>query len=133
MATSTTKLPTNARPGVKPGKVEPPAKNTVVAKVATPTAETKKVRENRATRDACAVSRKELLITDKLAPTAKVNNARAGSLRYNIIEAVRRSNTVGAALTQKVRGTGKFADTDYTVKKVDVGFCLGNGFVTATK
>lgn len=112
-------------PAPKPKTLVPTGKSAAVPA----SSETKSNREHRATRDACAVVRKEMLITDLITP-AKPNNARQGSLRYNIIEAVQKSKTVGEAVTKQVNGTGKYANDPYTIKKVDVGFCLGNGFIT---
>jgi len=108
-----------------------PVTNTA-PKSSAPTAETKAAREHRATRDICAASRKELLITDKI-HKGKDNSARPGSLRYNIVDAVQKSKTVGDAVMKEVLGAGKHAEEPYKIKKVDVGFCLGNGFITVTK
>lgn len=131
MAAPTTKIPTGSRPApVQPLTVAKPKSGpTRVAAPAAPTAETRVAREHRATRDECATQRKELLVTDHIVK-GKANNARPGSLRFNIIAAVQASKTVADACAKEVNGTGKYAETPYRVKKVDVGFCLGNGFIT---
>lgn len=89
----------------------------------------------RADRDSCKAARTEIHALDTITTTDKVNNARQGSLRYNIVEAIRTSPRVKEACSQEVYGAAgtKHATTPYRVKLVDVGFAAGNGFITTSK
>lgn len=117
-----------AKPAIVPvAKAVPTAK----AADAPVSAETKTAKPARATRDACAAVRKELSITDTIV-VGKANNARQGSLRYNIIAAIQGSKTVAEAMDKQVNGAGKYASEPYGIKKVDIGFTIGNGFITTT-
>jgi len=113
-----------AKAAASPTKVAP----TVKAAAAPAGTDTKTAREHKATRDACAAVRKEMLITDVIT-RGKANNSRPGSLRFNIVEAIATSKTVGEACTKQVHG-GKYVTEPYAIKKVDCGFALGNGFIT---
>lgn len=100
------------------------------------------VSKNRASRPACNIVRAEIVAhateakvpveADVLVPTGKPNDAKNPGLRYNLIEAVVASPTVGDALAQSVFGKpGSKHDTvAYKVRMVDVVFCITNGFVS---
>lgn len=113
-------------------KASPSPATTKVAKDLAASAETKAQREHRATREVCATVRKELAIGDKIVK-AKANDTRNGSLRHNIVNAIQSAKTVGAACESQVTGGKYTTDAPYTVKKTDVGFALGNGYITVTK
>ena len=129
--------------------LEPPTSTLVVAKptivAATKTAVTetiaavtkaaKETKPKRADRDGCKASRVTIHPLDHIAPTGKVNDARQGSLRYNIVEAIVGSPTVKSACSKEVFGAPgtKHEKLGYRVKLVDVGFAAGNGFITTSK
>lgn len=96
-----------------------------------PTAETKVSRVARADRPACADARKEINGTD-IIHSAKPYADRQGTLRANIVAAIQASKTVWDACKKEVNGPGKHAELAYTVKRVDVGFAIGNGYITVT-
>lgn len=85
----------------------------------------------RADRPACAQVRKEMGNTD-LITKAKDYEGRQGTLRHAIVVAIQGSATVWDAVKQQVNGPGKHATEAYTIKKVDVGFALANGYITVT-
>lgn len=106
---------------------------TKVTPLATATPQEPKVRKsNRADRAACAAQRKGLGLGDKIVK-GKANDTGNGSLRSNIVNAIQASKTVGAAVVKQVTGGKYTAEAPYQVKKVDVGFALGNGYITITK
>ena len=99
------------------------------------------INKNRASRSACNVVRAEVLAhaieakvpveADVLVPTGKFNDARNPDLRYNLINAIVGSPTVGDALALSVFGKPgtKHDSNAYKIRMVDVVFCITNGFV----
>ena len=110
-------------------------KTAVTETIAAVTKVVKDSKPKRADRDGCKAKRVEIHPLDIITPTGKTNDARQGSLRYNIVEAVITSATVKAACSKEVNGaTGtKHEKLPYRVKLVDVGFVVGNGFATTRK
>lgn len=100
-----------------------------VAAIATHRASRYQCAEVRAILVKAAVATKQPVAADKLRATSKPNDAK-GVLRYNIIEAVRNSATVGDALAKSVLGKpgSKHDNLPYRIKMVDVGFVIANGF-----
>jgi len=93
--------------------------------------ENKGTKLKRADRPACAQVRKEMGNTD-LITKAKDYEGRQGTLRHAIVVAIQDSATVWDAVKQQVNGPGKHATEAYTIKRVDVGFALANGYITVT-
>jgi hypothetical protein len=119
--------PLAVAPVVKPTLV-PALVQTPVAVDNAPATKTPKT----ATRDACKEVRKDLDARATITPTDKAIDARKGSLRYNILEAIRKATTVVDACSHEVNGPGKHAVDPYTIKKVDVGFAIANGYITVS-
>lgn len=114
-----------------------PAKVTKLAVQAGPTkvptapeavSETKGTKLKRADRPACAQVRKEMGNTD-LITKAKDYEGRQGTLRHAIVVAIQDSATVWDAVKQQVNGPGKHETEAYTIKRVDIGFAVANGYI----
>lgn len=115
----------------KPAKlVDTKAPATVAKAPETKAPEEKAKRQTTATREACKEARKELDARAGIKSTGKPIAARAGSLRYNILKAIMESKTGVEACQKEVNGPGKHETTPYRIKMVDVGFAIGNGYIT---
>ena len=100
--------------------------------VTAPIAETKATtRIKRADRPACAEVRKELGNTDTITKAAEYTG-RQGTLRHAMVVAIQNSATVWDACKKAVNGPGKHEVNAYTIKKVDVGFAIANGYITTS-
>lgn len=116
---------------VAKSKVAPfvPAAKTPVAAPTAPVAETKAPRVKKADRPACAEVRKDMGNTD-IIRRAREYDGRQGTLRHAIVVAIQESATVWDAVKKQVNGPGKHSELAYTIKRVDVGFALANGYIT---
>lgn len=85
----------------------------------------------RADRPACAAVRAAMGNTDIIS-AAKPYEGRQGTLRHAIVVAIQTSPTVWDAVKKQVNGPGKHEQNAYTIKRVDVGFALANGYITVT-
>lgn len=130
-----------ATPRVSPvavaaGKAQPEAPKTKAAKkpvaAEVPAETTKTTRIVRVDRETCAAARKDADPRSAIKATDKPNNARPGTMRHAIIEAVRSAKDIVDACTKEVNGAEgtKHAEVPYRIRKVDVGFCIANGFIT---
>jgi len=110
-------------------------KQEVASAVVAVTKATKEAKAKRADRDGCKDARTTIGARDSIHPTGKTNDARQGSLRYNILEAILSSARVIDACAKEVHGAPgtKHETLPYRVKLVDVGFAAGNGFITTNK
>lgn len=119
----------------QPKKSKGPTKsvNQVAVSEAAPSTETKVAKAKKASREACAAVRSEANKTD-LITKAKEYTDRAG-LRRSIVEAIQGAATVWDACKIQVLDPNpgkKHSELKYTIKKVDVGFALANGYITLT-
>jgi hypothetical protein len=80
-----------------------------------------------ADRDTCKTLRANLQDTDLITPVGNIQ-AREGTIRFKLMEAIRGAATIGAAKELSI----KHGDREIKVTKVDVGFCFANHMMTVT-
>ena len=121
---ATSSLSQVAAPAPKPVISAPAPK--VEPKFAAPKAE-KSNRPKCASAADCAELRKEVKDTDLITPVGDIK-ARVGCIRYQLMDLIRKSATVGAAKKQVAHK----GDKEIKVTHVDVGFALANGMIKVT-